>query len=96
LKYRVARSALRDIDEIASQLEQYNPTSAIRFVESLNGVFSLLSDRPNIGHSRPDLTDRPVRFWTALRRYAVIYRTGPPVTIIHVRDWRRNPSTLFD
>ena len=43
-----------------------------------------------------DLTDRPVRFWIALRRYAVVYEAGPPVTIVHVRDWRRDPSTLID
>jgi plasmid stabilization system protein ParE len=96
MSYRLARSAARDIDEIADRIDLRDPASALRFVEALHEVFGLLSERPLIGHSRPDITDRPVRFWTALRRYAVIYEAGPPTTIIHVRDWRRNPADLLE
>ncbi len=96
MTYRVARSAARDIDDIADQIDERDPAAAIRFIEGLHEVFELLGKRPQIGHQRPDLTNQPLRFWTALRRYAVIYEIGPPVTIIHVRDWRRKPETLVD
>ena len=96
MSYRLAPSAIVDINEIADAIDLYDSAAALRFLTRLRPIFSLLGERPSIGHERPDLTDRPVRFWTALRRYAVIYEVGPPVTIIHVRDWRRNPETLID
>jgi plasmid stabilization system protein ParE len=77
MTYRVAHSAARDIDDIADEMDRRDPILALRFVERLHDVFRLLGQRPFIGHSRPDITDRPVRFWTALRRYAVIYETRP-------------------
>ena len=48
------------------------------------------------GHTRQDLTSRPVRFWTLTRfpNYTVVYRPNPkPIEIIAVwhgkRDLRR-------
>ncbi len=96
MTYRLARSAVADIDDIADWIDGRNYASALRFVEGLHDVFQMLGENPRIGHRRPDLTDRSVRFWTALRRYAVVYEIGPPVMIIHVRDWRRDPDTLID
>jgi plasmid stabilization system protein ParE len=96
VSYRLAPSAIADINAIADAIDQYDSIAALRFLTRLRPIFLLLGQRPSIGHVRPDLTDRPVRFWTALRRYAVIYEVGPQVTIIHVRDWRRNPETLID
>jgi plasmid stabilization system protein ParE len=94
--YRVARSAARDVDGFADQIDQRDPATAIRFIEGLHEVFELLGKRPQIEHQRPDLTNQSLRFWTAFRRYAVIYEFGPPMTIIHVRDWRRNPEALIE
>lgn len=96
MSYRLASSAVADINAIADAIDLYDSIAALRFLTRLRPIFSLLGERPLIGHTRSDLTNREVRFWTALRRYAVIYEVGPPVTIIHVRDWRRNPDTLID
>jgi plasmid stabilization system protein ParE len=96
VSYRLAPSAVSDINAIADAIDLYDSAAALRFLTGLRPIFSLLGERPLIGHQRLDLTSRPVRFWTAFRRYAVIYEVGPPVAIIHVRDWRRNPETLID
>ena len=96
MTYRLTRSAAADVRNLAKFIAEHDERAAARFIDGLESVFGLLADRPLIGHRRPDLTGRPVRFWTAMRRYAVIYSEGPPVLILRVRDWRMAPERLLD
>jgi plasmid stabilization system protein ParE len=96
-EYIVAPAALDDIDEIAIWMRQENPDSDLdlRFIDAAHDTFTFLAQRPNVGHSRPDLTDRPVLFWKLMRSFAVIYRVGPPVEIVRVRRWRQDLLRLL-
>jgi plasmid stabilization system protein ParE len=42
-------------------------------VEKFYQAFQLLAENPAIGHTRTDLTDLDVRFWSVKPRYHVIY-----------------------
>jgi len=49
-----------------------------------------------MGHRRDDLTDRPVRFWTVMGRYTIIYRGDePPIEILHVVGPGRDIARLL-
>ncbi len=95
--YIVAPAALDDIDEIAIWMRQEYPDSDLdlRFIDAAYDTFAFLAQRPNVGHSRPDLTDWPVLFWKLMHSFAVIYRAGPPVEIVRVRRWRQDLVTLL-
>ena len=54
-----------------------------------------VADNPGMGHRRQDLTDYDVFFWTALKRYAVIYRKTVPIAIVRVISWRRLEPALL-
>jgi antitoxin ParD1/3/4/toxin ParE1/3/4 len=46
-------------------------------MDAIFETFNTLAARPGIGHQRPDLTSRRVRFWTVLGRYMIVYREQP-------------------
>jgi plasmid stabilization system protein ParE len=55
-----------------------------------------LTARPSLGHSRPDLTDKPVRFWTASGRYLIVYRVEPVgIAILRVLGPGRDVAALL-
>jgi len=95
--YIVAPAALDDIDEIADWMRRENPDleSDLLFIEEAYKTFEFIAARPAIGHKRPDLTEKPVLFWKLARSFAVIYRPGPPVQIVHVRRWRQDLIRLL-
>lgn len=48
-----------------------------------------------IGHLRPDLTERPVRFWP-VRSYLIVYRADiRPIQVIRVLSGYRDVATLL-
>jgi plasmid stabilization system protein ParE len=54
--------AYRDIEEIWEYIAADNLTAADRIVEEIYGAIRKLAPFPSQGHSRPDLTSRPLRF----------------------------------
>jgi plasmid stabilization system protein ParE len=72
--YRLAAAALQDLEDLAAYIGSDNPAAADRVSEALLDAFQSLADRPGIGHARPDLTTRPVRFFTVSRRYMIVYQ----------------------
>jgi len=53
-------------------LRQVNVAAADRVIGDVFEALRTLADSPHIGHWRPDLTSRPVRFFR-VREYLVAY-----------------------
>ncbi|MCC6537342.1 MAG: type II toxin-antitoxin system RelE/ParE family toxin [Bryobacterales bacterium] len=53
-----------------------------------------LARYPHLGHSRADLTARPLRFLTVQNHLIAYAPENRPVWIIAVIDGRRNPRTI--
>ena len=96
-RYRVADAALDDIDEIADWMWSNDPDSGadLRFIDAVYEAFGLLASQPGLGHKREDLTDLPVLFWTVMKSFAVIYRTGRPLEIVRVIRWTRDLADVL-
>jgi plasmid stabilization system protein ParE len=93
--YVVAPAAKADIDEIALYVAAADRAAAERFIEDIYDAFDLLALQPGLGHHRRDLTDQPVRFWTVMRRYMIVYRDRSPVEIVRVLSGYRDIATLL-
>jgi plasmid stabilization system protein ParE len=92
----VTAEANRDLAEIASYIASNNPEAAQRVRSRLSRAFERLAARPQLGHARPDLTDKPVRFWTVMSRFLVIYRIEPAgITILRVLSRGRDAAGLL-
>jgi plasmid stabilization system protein ParE len=95
--YVVAPAALDDIDDIAAWMREQTPglDFDIRFIDEVYDAFAFLAERPGAGHMRQDITNLPVLFWTVMKFFAVIYRSGPPVQIVRVTRWARDITTIL-
>ena len=54
-----------DLDEIWEYIAEDNVDAADRVVADIHSTLTTLAGSPHIGHRRPDLTARPLRFHVA-------------------------------
>jgi antitoxin ParD1/3/4 len=91
--YALTPLAKADIFNIWSYIADDNVDAADRVEQAIYDACALMAEAPLRGHSRPDLTSRPLRFWT-LTRYpndAVAYRPETaPLQVVAVLHGKRN------
>ena len=92
-KFVLHPEAYADLDEIWEYIAAGNLDAADRVLEEIyQAVTSLV--RFHQGHSRPDLTSRPLRFHV-VRDYVIAYAPDDrPLAVIAVLHGRRNPRVL--
>ena len=96
MNYSVAPLVLDDLDEIHAYVGDIeDEDTADLVIDDLYDAFAKISSSPGMGHRRQDLTDHDVFFWTALTRYAGVYRKTSPIAIVRVIPWRRMEPVLL-
>jgi antitoxin ParD1/3/4 len=92
--YSFHPEAITDLDEIWEFIAADSLDAADRVLEDLESAIRSLVKMPNQGHSRPDLTSRPIRFWR-VHSYLIVYAPDEqPLLVIAVMHGRRNPRVL--
>ena len=71
-RYELTRSTLADI-ELWTYIADDSIAAANRVSDAIFDACALLAEQPPIGHTRQDLTPRPVLFWSS-GRYLIVYR----------------------
>ena len=87
--FLLTQKAERDLEGIADYIGERNPKAADKLLEEFEQVFQLLVNSPKIGHSRPDLTKRQLRFWP-VDSYLVIYKEASVLEIVRILSGYRN------
>lgn len=97
MKYRLASSALRDIEAIASYVtEQAGETLADKVMARLSDAFERLCEQPRIGRVRADLASPAHRFWLE-EPYVIVYVADENcIHIIRVLHGARDLGPLLD
>lgn len=87
--YSLTLTAQRDLQDIWFYIAQDNPPAADRVEAAFYDAFDKLADMPLIGHTREDLTQKPVRFWNVYK-YRIVYdsRTEPLVILRLLSSFR--------
>ena len=94
--YAIAPAARDDLGEIADYIARGSPAAAHRVVDAIFETFASLAARPGIGHLRGDLTSQPVRFWTVLGRYLIVYRERPAgIDVVRVLGPGRDVAAIL-
>src|SRR5579884_1835078 len=91
--YVLTPLARADIFDIWSYIAESSETAADRVEQAIYSACASLAEGPLRGHTRPDLTPRPLRFWTLSRypNYTVVYRPDTaPLQIVAVLHGKRN------
>jgi plasmid stabilization system protein ParE len=94
--YDLSPVAREEIREIWDFIAQDNEQAADRWIVRLLEAFDLLARNPRIGHTRKDLTDQPVLFWS-VEDYLILYKpaANDNIEIIAVTQGARDiPSYL--
>jgi len=71
--YRLTPAAEDDLFDIWSYIAPDNLESADRLELEILDTCQRLADRPDLGHFRRDLTDKPVRFFAVRGTYLIVY-----------------------
>jgi plasmid stabilization system protein ParE len=92
--YAFHPAAFADLDEIWEYIAQDNVDAADRVLADIRSTLTTLAGSPHIGHRRPDLTTRPLRFHV-VREYLITYAPDEtPIWIVAVLHGRRNPRLM--
>ena len=71
----VSKQARHDLREIKNYIAEDSIANARRVLAEFRDAFLELGKTPGMGHTRQDLTKRPVLFWP-VRSYLIVYRSG--------------------
>ena len=93
--YRLSERAEADVEAITDFIAADSIDAAVKVVLALEEAFILLASRPEIGHAREDLTDRPLKFWTVYSYLIVYDPDGAPLTIMAVLHGARNVAQIL-
>ena len=94
-RYQLTSRAQSDVEQITDFIAEDSVQAALRVHDALEGAFRHLAENPAMGHTREDLTERPVRFWS-IYSYLVVYDpASSPLTIIAVLQGARDVENLL-
>ena len=98
--YRLTEQAQSDIDEIVDFIahRKENPDGARVVLDYLHASMQEVADNSKLGHRRPDLTDKPVKFYRHNKddKYYILFDpTAQPITILRVASVRRDFVSLL-
>ena len=80
----VSPEALDDLDDIWIFIAEDSIETADKVEEGFLNAFRLLARQPELGHTRTDLTDQAVKFWS-VHSYLVVYSPDQrPIEIVRV------------
>jgi toxin ParE1/3/4 len=86
--------ALTDLTEIWEFIAADNPGAADRVLDEIHEAIHALVPLPQVGHSRADLTSRPLRFHP-LRDFLIVYAPDEkPLLVVAILHGRRNPRVI--
>jgi plasmid stabilization system protein ParE len=86
--------AITDLVEIWEFIAADNPDDADRVLQEIETALHALVTFPQQGHSRRDLTSRPLKFHI-VREFLIAYTpSDQPLLVIAVLHGRRNPRIL--
>jgi len=94
-RFTLSPEAAGDIRAIWAFIAKDNVKAARRVRTKIFAGCQQVAENPGIGHSREDLTDKPVLFWP-VGRYLIIYRaTRKPVEIARVLHGALDIATIL-
>ncbi len=86
--------AVSDLDDIWEFISADNLDAADRVVAEILSTIGNLVRFPGLGHKRPDLTSRPLRF-ALVREYLIAYAPDEkPLWVVAVIHGRRDPQIM--
>jgi plasmid stabilization system protein ParE len=96
--FRLSRQAIEDIDAIWDDVFERSLSISVadKVISKIYEAFELLGSHPKAGHSRDDLTDKPLKFWSVYRYLIVYVADATPTAIVAVIHGARDIPVLLE
>jgi len=94
-RYRLTETAQRHVDRIGVFIAEDSIEAALKVYGALEEAFKLLAENPGVGHTREDLTDRPLKFWSVFSYLVVYDPASAPLTVVAVLHGARDVGQLL-
>jgi antitoxin ParD1/3/4 len=95
--FRITPAAEDDLFDIWTFIAPDNPDAADCLQAELLAACQRIADRPDLGHWRRDLTDKPVRFFTVRGTFLIVYDPSrEPLVVIRVLHGARDVSSQLE
>ena len=92
--YQLHPEAIIDLDDLLGWIASDSPDAAHRVASGIEDALRMISQFPNAGHLRPDLSPRPLRFHIAYG-YLIAYVPGKSsVWVLAIFHGRRSPQLI--
>jgi plasmid stabilization system protein ParE len=91
--YRLTPKAEDDLFSIWTYIASDNVDAADSLEAELFKAFERIADKPDLGHFRRDLTEKPVRLFPVRGTYLIVYDpTSEPLEVLRVLHGARDVS----
>ena len=94
-RYQITPEASSHVDAIADFIAEESVDAALRVLDALEDAFRQLGKMPEMGHTREDLTERPVKFWRVFSYLVVYDPASRPLTVLAVLHGARDVERLL-
>ena len=94
-RFRLSPEATTQLGDILEFLADENPAAALRVRNAIYEACEQLAGMPGMGHSREDLTERPVKFWSVFSYLLVYDPSSDPLEIVAVIHGARNVEQIL-
>jgi plasmid stabilization system protein ParE len=96
--FKLSGPAAQDIDEIWDFVFERSLSLDIadRVIAKIYEAIGCLGENPQSGHTRPDLTDKPLKFWSVYRYLIVYVPEASPKEIVAVVHGARDVPPLLE
>jgi plasmid stabilization system protein ParE len=95
--YRLTPAADKDLLEIWIYIADDNPSAADDVENDILAACQRVADRPDLGHFRRDLTDRPLRFFAVRQKYLLVYDPATePLQVVRILHGSRDANAELD
>jgi plasmid stabilization system protein ParE len=94
-RYQLSSQARRDLYGILDYIAEDSPRASERVRAAVMRAIERLAKRPGLGHRREDLTSRPLRFWSVMGRFTIVYRDDDPIEIVRIFGPGRDIANLL-
>jgi toxin ParE1/3/4 len=94
--FQLTPAASAHVDAIGDFIaERSGVAAAIQVLDALDDAFVQLANMPEMGHTREDLTEQPVKFWSVYSYLITYDPSSSPLRILAVLHGARDVEQLL-
>lgn len=94
-RFHLSPEATEQLGALVEFIAEENPAATVHVRNALYEACKQLATMPGMGHTREDLTARPVKFWSVFSYLVVYDPASVPLEVVAIIHGARDVETLL-